>query len=198
MRTRRIRRPVRRSRLVRIAGYGGAALLAAAAVAVILLPFLDGSKGGAGTTGAAASPSVPASGGGVPGGGPTDSTPRRDGGSPYPGGQNGGPGGGDGGGPRIPEQNGSSALGWCPRGTAYYRAARDGVDVGIAVASSGAVRAELALQGGAPKSQQTTVKGGGPHTFHFRGVAPELVQRVTVTTVSVGVAMQTCYARAAA
>ncbi|WP_187438371.1 hypothetical protein [Actinomadura decatromicini] len=197
MRTRRrARRP--RTLWIRIAGYGGAALLAAAAVAVLLLPLLDGSKGGAGTAGAG--PSAPATGG-TPGGGgqvdPTKAVPRRDGGSPYPGGQNGGSGGG-GGGPEIPEQNGSSALGWCPRGTAYYRAARDGVDVAISVAGSGAVRAELALQGYAPQSQQTTVKGGGPHTFHFRGVAPGLVRRVTVTTVSVGVAMQTCYARAAA
>ncbi|TYB39338.1 hypothetical protein [Actinomadura chibensis] len=196
---RRTRRRARRppALWVRIAGYGGAALLAAAAVAVLLLPLLDGSAGGAGTTGAASSPSSPATGG-TPGGGappdPTNAAPPRNGGSPYPGGQNGGGGGG----PEIPEQNGSSALGWCPRGTAYYRAARDGVDVAIAVASSGAVRAELALQGYAPQSQQTTVKGGGPHTFHFRGVAPRLVRRVTVTTVSVGVAMQTCYARAAA
>ncbi|MFC4053223.1 hypothetical protein ACFOY4_26355 [Actinomadura syzygii] len=198
MRTRRrARRP--RTLWVRIAGYGGAALLAAAAVAVLLLPLLDGSKGGARTS--RAGPSAPATGG-SPGGSaqvdPTEAAPRRNGGSPYPGGQNGGSGGGDGGGPEIPEQNGSSALGWCPRGTAYYRAARDGVDVAISVAGSGAVRAELALQGYAPQSQQTTVKGGGPHTFHFRGVAPGLVRRVTVTTVSVGVAMQTCYARAAA
>lgn len=203
MKSRRPARPARRDRSiwVRVVGYGGAALLAAAAVGVLLMPLLDGGKGDAGTAGAqtTASPSAAPPGGqaGGPGGSgaqatPTGPGPQRDGsGRPDPGGQ--------GGGPQIPDPGGAGSLTWCPQGTAFYRAARDGVDVVIRVASSGAIRAELALRGGrAPKSQQTTVRGGGPHTFRFTGVAPQLVQRVKVTTVSVGVAMQTCYARAAA
>lgn len=202
------RRPARRKRSVwpRVAGYGGAALLVAAAVAVLLVPLLDDGKGGAGAAGAErpAAPSA-APPGGAPGGPglpatPTNPVPRQNGGQPSTGAPSGGPGGGQqgGGGPRIPEQNGGGGgLTWCPRGTAYYRAARTGVDVVITVASSGAVRAELALRGGTPQSQQTTVRGGRPHTFRFTGVAPQLVERVKVTTVSVGVAMQTCYARAA-
>ena len=197
----RARAPRPRSTRVRIAGYGGAALLVAAAVAVLLMPLLDGRESGAaaGARSPAGPSAPPGSPGGAPGtgsGGPaSSSTPgsqqQNGGGQPYPTGQAGG-------GPQIPQQNGTGGLSWCPRGSAYYRAARDGVDVAVAVASSGAIRAELALRGGAPRSQQTTVRRGGPHTFHFRGIPPELVQRVTVTTVSVGVAMQTCYARAAA
>ncbi|MFI0486922.1 hypothetical protein [Actinomadura sp. 9N215] len=201
-------RPVRRpgsrwsrSRWVRVGGYGGAVLLAAAALVVLLMPLMDDGERDAGAAGArgSADPSAAPTGGqpGGPGGsdlpaGPARPAPPQDrGGGPYPGEQ--------GGGPRIPEQNGSAEATWCPRGTAYYRAVRDGVDVVVAVSASGAIRAEMSLDGGrAPASQQTTVRGGGPHTFHFTGVAPRLVQRVKVTTVSVGVAMQTCYARAAA
>ncbi|MFI0373865.1 hypothetical protein ACH35V_38905 [Actinomadura sp. 1N219] len=193
--TRPSRRP--RSPWVRFGGYGGAALLAAAAVVVLLMPLMDDGQG-AGAAGALgpASPSA-APTGGEPGRASLPASPARPApqenrsGQPYPGGQ--------GGGPEIPEQNGPAQLSWCPRGTAYYRAAPDGVDVVITVSSSGAIRAEMSLDGGRrPASQQTTVKGGGPHTFHFRGVPPGLVQRVKVTTVSVGVAMQTCYARVAA
>lgn len=174
-------------------------LLAAAALVVLLLPLMDDGEQGAGAAGAqrSANPSAAPTGGrpddpGVPAG-TVRPAPREDrGGQPYPGEQGGG-------GPPIPEQNGSAEPEWCPRGSAYYRAVRDGVDVVIAVSASGAIRAEMSLDGGrAPASQQTTVRGGGAHTFHFKGVAPQLVQRVKVTTVSVGVAMQTCYARAAA
>ncbi|GAA4241250.1 hypothetical protein GCM10022254_69320 [Actinomadura meridiana] len=175
---------------VRIAGYGGSALLAAAAVAVLLMPLLDDGKRGAGTAGAQASaaPSAARPPSGQPAS-PAAPTPGRDGGSTYPGEQ------GDGG-PPIPEQGGSGGVSLCPRGAASYRAARDGVDVVVRVSASGAVRAELTLGGGeAPESRQTTVRGGGQHTFHFTGVAPGLVQRVKVTTISVGITMQTCYAR---
>ncbi|TDD38879.1 hypothetical protein E1287_04890 [Actinomadura sp. KC06] len=194
-RARRVRRP--RSPWVRIGGYGGAALLAAAAVVVLLMPLMDDGRdaGAAGAQGPANPSAAPT--GGQPGGAGLPASPTRPApqenrrGEPYPGGQ--------GGGPEIPEQNGPAQLSWCPRGTAYYRAVRDGVDVVITVSSSGAIRAEMSLDGGRqPASQQTTVKGGGPHTFHFTGVPPQLVQRVKVTTVSVGVAMQTCYARVAA
>ncbi|WP_165964320.1 hypothetical protein [Actinomadura sp. KC216] len=190
------RRP--RSPWVRIGGYGGAVLLAAAALAVLFMPLMNDRKdaGAAGAVGSAGPSAAPTGGRqGAPGGAgpasPERSAPRQDGrGDPYP--------GGTGGGPEIPQQNGPAEVSWCPRGTAYYRAVQDGVDVVISVSSSGALRAEMSLDGGRSASQQAAVKRGGPHTFHFRGVPPGLVQRVKVTTVSVGVAMQTCYARVAA
>ncbi|MEU8801735.1 hypothetical protein [Spirillospora sp. NPDC048819] len=194
------RRPARRSRsvLARVAGYAGTTLLVAAAIVVLLVPLLDDGKSG-GTAGAqgSASPS-PTSPGGPAGPGPglpvapTGPAPQQNGtGRPDP-------AGGGGGGPQIPGQGGDGGLTWCPEGTAHYRAAATGVDVVITVASSGAIRAELSLRGRSPESQQTTVTGGRPHTFRFKGVSPQLVERVKVTTVSVGVSMQTCYARAAA
>ncbi|TDB98426.1 hypothetical protein [Actinomadura sp. 7K534] len=199
----RARRPARHSRSLpaRIAGYAGTVLLVAAAVVVLLIPLIDDGKdaGGAGAQSPLdqhASPGGPA---GVPGdpvlpGAPTGPAPQQDGsGLPAPGGRQ--DGGGQGGGPPLPSQGGTGELTWCPDGTASYRATGTGIDVVITVASSGAIRAELVLQGRAPESQQATVPGGRPHTFHFRGVSPALVERVKVTTVSVGVNMQTCYAR---
>jgi hypothetical protein len=189
--------------MARLVGYSGTTLLVAAAVVVLLIPLVDDGKD-AGGAGAQGSPSPAASPGGpvgVPGdpvlpGAPTGSAPQQDGsGRPAPGGSP--DGGGPGGGPPLPGQGGTGGLTWCPDGTAHYRATGTGVDVVITVASSGAIRAELALRGRAPESQQTTVPGGRPHTFRFRGVSPALVERVKVTTVSVGVSMQTCYARAA-
>ncbi|MFG2090728.1 hypothetical protein [Spirillospora sp. NPDC048824] len=197
------RRPARRSRsvLARIAGYAGTTLLVAAAIVVLLVPLLDDGKSG-GTAGAqgSASPSSTSPGGppvGQAGPGiqvtPTGPAPQQSGSDrPDP------AGGGGGGGPQIPGPGGNGGLTWCPEGTAAYRATGTGVDVVITVASSGAIRAELSLRGRSPESQQTTVTGGRPHTFHFTGVSPQLVERVKVTTVSVGVSMQTCYARAAA
>ncbi|TDC70443.1 hypothetical protein E1200_05350 [Actinomadura sp. GC306] len=204
MRARKRARPSR-SLPARIAGYAGTMLLVAAAVVVLLIPLIDDGEG-AGGAGAqnspdpAASPGAPA---GVPGdpvlpGAPTGAAPQQDGsGLPAPGGQQdgGGQGGGQGGGPALPGQGGTGELTWCPDGTASYRATETGIDVVITVASSGAIRAELVLQGRAPVSQQTTVPGGRPHTFRFRGISPAIVERVKVTTVSVGVNMQTCYAR---
>lgn len=192
------RSPARPARPIwgRALGYAGTTLLVAAAVVVLLMPLMDDGKGG-GTAGAEGSAAPAATGArtGAPGGGlPATSsapTPQRTGsGRPDQ-------GGGQGGGPPMPGQNGSGTLTWCPEGTAYYRAARKGVDVVITVASSGAIRAEVSLRGRSPKSRQTTVTGGRPHTFHFTDVPARLVQRVKVTTVSVGVSMQTCYARAA-
>jgi hypothetical protein len=196
------RRPGRRGRSLwlRIAGYTGTLALVAAAVIVLLMPLMDdGTKGAAGGT---ASPSAPGAQTGLPGGGglpvtPTGPVPQQNGsGQPYPGGGGGGSGG-QGGGPQIPPQNGSGGVAACPKGTAYYRATSTGVDVVIAVSASGAIRAELSLRGQEPKAQQTTVRSGGPQTFHFTGVAPQLVERVKVTTISVGGGMQNCYARAA-
>lgn len=98
----------------------------------------------------------------------------------------------------MPGRDGTgTALTWCPEGSAYYRAVTGAVDVVVTVAASGAIRAELALRGYAPQARQTTVRGAGPHTFHFEGVPPRLVERVKVTTVSVGVTMTSCYARPA-
>lgn len=195
------RRPARRARSLwaRVAGYTGTLALVAAAVIVLLMPLTDdGGKGTAGAQGTAPSSTAggPTGGSGLPAT-PTNPVPQQDGsGRPYPSGQDGGGSGGQGGGPVIPTQGGSGGIGWCPKGTAFYKATATGVDVVVTVASSGAIRAELSLRGQAPKSQQTTVRNGGPHAFHFTGVAPQLVERVKVNTVSVGVAMQTCYARA--
>ena len=204
------RRPARRGRRARlwgrIAGYGCTLLLVAAAVVVLIVPLMDdGKKGAAGAEGRP-SPAASAPGrAGVPGGPglpatPTNPVPQQNGGgSPYPGGQNGGSGGqngGQGGGPRIPEQNsGGGSVAQCPDGTAFYRATATGVDVLVTVSASGLIRAELVLQGASPESQQASTNAGRPHTFHFTGVAPRQVERVKVTTVSVGGGMQTCYAR---
>ncbi len=119
---------------------------------------------------------------------------QNGGGSPYPGGQDGGSGG-QGGGPQIPQPTGGGSLDRCPNGTAFYRATATGVDVLVTVSASGLIRAELVLRQGSPKSQQASAQGGRPHTFHFTGVAPSAVERVKVTTVSVGGGMQSCYAR---
>lgn len=203
--TRPRRRGPRRARSIwgRIAGYGGAALLVAAAVVVLLVPLLDQDEdsAGAGTASAGASPT--AGQGAVPGasgqpGSPTDPVPQNSGGRPYTGGaQDGGQSGSQGGGMPIPDQNGGGGIGWCPKGTAAYRAAGGNVDVVIAVSSSGLVRVELSVKGHAMQQRQSSVSGGKPHTFRFRNVPARLVERVKVTTVSVGVAMQNCYARPA-
>ncbi|MFD0686352.1 hypothetical protein [Actinomadura fibrosa] len=196
------RRPARGAKpvLARVAGYGGAVLLVVAAVVVLLMPLIgkDGKGTAAGARGTASAGATPATGqtllpgGSVPSATTTNPAPQQNrSGQPYP------SGGATGGGPQIPSQNGSATITWCPQGTAYYRAAATTVEVVITVASSGAIRAELTLEGRAPQSKQTTVRGGAPHTFTFTGVPAHLVQRVKVTTVSVGVSMQTCYARAA-
>lgn len=200
------RRPARRGRRARlwgrIAGYGCTLLLVAAAVIVLLMPLMDdGKKGTAGAQGQASPSATPLPGRpGAPGGSPptpTNPVPQQNGGgSPYPGGQNGGSGGQNGG-PQIPEQNsGGGSVSQCPNGTALYRATATGVDVLVTVSASGLIRAELVLQGASPKSQQASASAGRPHTFHFTGVSPRTVERVKVTTVSVGGGMQSCYARA--
>ncbi|MFB4312229.1 hypothetical protein [Actinomadura sp. GTD37] len=200
------RRPARRGRRARlwgrIAGYGCTLLLVTAAVIVLLMPLMD--DGDKGTTGARGQANPSASGPGqpgVPGPGlpatPTNPLPQQNGGGrPYPGGQDGGGSGGQGGGPEIPEQNGGGgSVAKCPDGTAFYRGTATGVDVLVTVSASGLIRAELVLQGRSPTSQQASASAGRPHTFHFTGVSPPLVERVKVTTVSVGGGMQSCYAR---
>lgn len=197
------RRPARRARRAglrgRIAGYGGTLLLVTAAVIVLLVPLMDGGKDGAAGAVGSADPSAPPpgrDGAGLPAT-PTSPVPRRnESGRPYPGGQNGGGSGGRDGGPGIPQQNGGGSLRRCPDGSALYRATATGVDVLVTVSGSGLIRAELVLRGRAPRSQQASAKAGRPHTFHFTGIAPNLVERVKVTTVSVGGGMQSCYARA--
>ncbi|MEV4001590.1 hypothetical protein [Actinomadura sp. NPDC049753] len=202
MKSRRPGRPGR-SLWLRIAGYTGTLALVAAAVIVLLMPLMDGGTKGAAGSGGTAAPSAPGAGTGLPGGEglpvtPTGPAPQQTGGDrPYPGGGGAGAGG-QGGGPQIPSQNGSSGgVGACPKGAAYYRATPTGVDVVIAVSASGAIRAELSLRGREPTAQQRTVRSGGPQTFHFTGVAPQLVERVKVTTISVGGGMENCYARPA-
>lgn len=202
------RRPARRGRRARlwgrIAGYTGTLLLVAAAVIVLLVPLMDdGKKGAAGAQGSAG-PSASALPGqpGAPGASglpatPTNPVPQQNGGGqPYPSAGTGGTGG-QGGGPQIPQPGGGGAsLDQCPDGTAFYRATATGVDVLVTVSASGLIRAELIPRSGSPKSQQASANAGRPHTFHFTGVAPRQVQRVKITTVSVGGGMQSCYARA--
>jgi hypothetical protein len=95
----------------------------------------------------------------------------------------------------MPGQGGGTVT-WCPSGSALYRAAGNALEVVIRVSASGFVRAEVSLNGRAPLSKQDSAKAGRPHTFTFGGVPAAMVERVKVTTVSVGAAMQTCYARA--
>ncbi|MDL4777305.1 hypothetical protein [Actinomadura xylanilytica] len=179
----------------RVAGYGAALLLVGAAIVVLLVPMLEkGRGGGAGATGAAATPeggAAPAAG--VPGAtGPSNPAPQQNRtGQPYPGG-----GQQPGGGPAMPGQGGSGAgLSSCPSGTALYRQAIGGTEVVVRVSGSGAVRAEITASGHSAAPQQATVRDGKPHVFRFKGVPAQQVQRVKVTTVSVGAAMQSCYAR---
>lgn len=200
MKTRRPARRGRRARLWgRIAGYGGTLLLVAAAVIVLLMPLMDdgkkGTAGAQGPAGPAASAPPGAPGGAVLPATPTNPVPQQNGGGSGLVGVTGGSGG-QGGGPQIPQPGGGGSLDWCPNGTAFYRATATGVDVLVTVSASGLIRAELVLQGASPKSQQASAKGGRPHTFHFTGVPPRQVERVKVTTVSVGGGMQSCYARA--
>lgn len=183
------------SALGRIAGYGGAVLLAVAAVVVLLMPVLGEEKGPAGASGngtpTATAPGgvTPAPGATVPSTVPTNPVQQNNGSTPYPG-STGGTG------PLMPGDPGSgTGLGTCPPGTAFYRATGAGLEVVITVATSGAIRAEVELRGRSPQARQATVKGGSPHTFRFAGVGPQLVERVKVTTVSVGAAMQSCYAQ---
>ncbi|WP_030173849.1 hypothetical protein [Spirillospora albida] len=191
MRRRRQGRPG----LGRIAGYGGAVLLAVAAVVVLLMPVLGEEKGRTGASGTG-TPAVtdpagptPGPGGTAPSAVPTNPVQRSGGNSPAPG-STGGTG------PLMPGDPGAGAgLGTCPPGTAFHRATAAGLEVVITVATSGAIRAEVELRGRSPLARQATVKGGAPHTFRFAGVAPQLVERVKVTTVSVGAAMQSCYSQ---
>ncbi|MFI0356664.1 hypothetical protein [Actinomadura sp. 9N407] len=183
----------------RIAGYGGAVLLVAAAVAVLLYPVLDRQGNGAATAGgrtttgpqtggpAVAGPGDPAASGAPGSAGPD---PRQSPSAPAQ-----GQGGGQGGGPPMPGQGGGGTVTWCPNGTAFYRAEGTTLQVVIQVSASGFVRAEVSLNGRAPLSKQGSAKAGRPHTLTFPGVPAELVERVKVTTVSVGASMQTCYAR---
>ncbi|MDL4821402.1 hypothetical protein [Actinomadura opuntiae] len=201
--TRPRRRGPRRARSIwgRVAGYGGAVLLVAAALVVLLVPLLDNKHDGTGTgatgaTGTADPGSSPAVGQGVvpgPSGQPvtpSNPVPQSSGGSPYT-------GGGQGGGMQLPDQNQAGGTDWCPQGTAFYRASGGNVDVTITVSASGLVRVEMSIKGHAMQTRQSSVAGGKPHTFRFKNVSAGLVQKVKVTTVSVGVAMQNCYARPA-
>ncbi|RFU38207.1 hypothetical protein DZF91_28880 [Actinomadura logoneensis] len=184
--------------VARFLGYGGAALLVSAAVAVLVFQALHGGRG----TGASASgtgrPSQDgastAPAGSAPGtrqtqGGGT--VPTRPGTSPGAGSQPG-----DQGAP-MPSTGGGAGAEYCPAGTAVYRAGRtSGVEVAVTVGAAGVVKADVTVAGHGPLSDQASVRKAGTHTFRF-AVAPTLVRRVKITTLSVGVDMQTCYARPA-
>ncbi|MFF5264063.1 hypothetical protein ACFY4C_34475 [Actinomadura viridis] len=186
--------------LVRIAGYGGALALVAAAIVVLLMPLLgkDRKAGGeqpaAGSGPAATGPSRPAPGGA----GALAPVPQqtRDGAGPREGQGEGRPAQGQGGGPPMPGQGGGT-LTWCPPGTAVYAVTGTTLKVTVHVSTSGLVRAEASLRGRPAVSEQDTARAGRPYTFTFAGITAAMLERVKVTTVSVGVAMQTCYARAA-
>jgi hypothetical protein len=180
-----------------IGGYGGSLALVAAAGVVLLMPLFgeDGDGGGRAETGSTgAAPAAPAAT--VPAQRPepgvtsTSAARRRQGSTPQSQEEGGG-------GPPMPGQGGGGTLTWCPDGTAFYRDAvtGTGLEVTINVSASGLARAEVTPRGRAAVSRQATVRRPGPHTFRFAGLSARAVERVKVTTVSVGVAMQTCYAR---
>ncbi|MEW2355607.1 hypothetical protein [Spirillospora sp. NPDC029432] len=188
---------------LRGAGYGGAMLLVAAAVAVLLYPLMGQDRKGGTAAGDQAAAGTATTAPGVPGGGATgvpgvpgatepQTRPEQGGGTGRD------QGGNQGGGPTLPGQGGGTTT-WCPAGTAVYRPAAtgDALEVAVRASASGLVRAEVSMTGRSPVSQQDTAKAGRTHTFRFAGVRAETVERVKVTTVSVGVSMQTCYARVA-
>ncbi|GLW67032.1 hypothetical protein Arub01_52750 [Actinomadura rubrobrunea] len=184
-----------------VLGYGGALVLVAAAVAVLLMPLFDDGRGAAShaaddraapeATPSAAAPVPPAGPvSDAPAARPTDAAPRRnEGGPPAPRQRQSGP---------RPEAQGGTTVTWCPAGSAVYRAGRDGLEVTVNVSASGFARAQVALRSGHTAEQQATVREGAPHTFRFPGVPAAEVERVKITTISVGVSGQTCYARPAA
>ncbi|MEV4256277.1 hypothetical protein AB0J52_24215 [Spirillospora sp. NPDC049652] len=185
--------------VARLLGYGGAALLVSAAVAVLVFQALSGGHGkGASASGTGgASPADGASGGPAPSGPVTRQTqgggsaPSRPGTSPGTGSQPG-----DQGAP-MPSTGGGVGAEYCPSGTAVYRAGRAaGLEVAVTVGAAGVVKAEVTVAGHGPLSDQASLRKAGTHTFRF-AVAPTLVRRVKITTLSVGVDMQTCYARPA-
>src|SRR5262249_54966672 len=126
---------------------------------------------------------------------PTNPTPQQNNsGRPYPGQSSGsGQGSGDQG-PPLPGSGGGVGVGMCPVGTAVYHdvgGALEGMSKG---AGSGLVKAEASLRGRQSATRQASVKGGAPVTLTFNGVPTALVERVKVTTFSVGAAMENCYA----
>ncbi|MFC5186542.1 hypothetical protein [Actinomadura harenae] len=185
----------------RLLGYGGAALLVSAALAVLVFQAFGGRHGSgpsaSGTGGQG--PSGGAPGGAVSSSGPVQQ-PQGGGGGQSPSRPGTSPGTtaqpGDQGAP-MPGTDGAVGFDYCPQGTASYRAGgASGVEVAVTVGGAGVVKAEVTVAGHGPLSDQATVRAAGTRTFHF-AVAPTLVRRVKITTLSVGVDMQTCYARPA-
>ncbi|MBO2452746.1 hypothetical protein J4573_37035 [Actinomadura barringtoniae] len=196
-----------RNRVLRALGYGGTAALVVAAIVVLIMPLVkkdDGSGaagagptaggGGGQTTGRS---TTPGNGGGSPF--PSNPAPQQNNsGRPYPG-QSSGSGSGQGGnggdqGPPLPGSGGGTGVGMCPVGTAVYHDVGGALEVMIKVAGSGLVKAEASLRGRPSVTRQSSVKGGAPVTLTFNGVPTALVERVKVTTFSVGAAMDNCYA----
>lgn len=186
----------------RVLGYGGSVVLAVAAVVVLLMPLFDGGRGAA--SGEAADRTTPEAtepGGWTPPDGaapaadpaatptPTGGAPRRGGTGPSTPRQQSGP---------SPELQTGTTVTWCPEGSAVYRAGDGGLEVAVSASASGFARAQVSLRSGYTAEKQATVRSGVPHTFEFTGVPAAEVERVKVTTISVGVSTQTCYARPAA
>ena len=185
----------------RFVGYGGALVLVAAAVAVLVMPLLDKDPQGAsnGSPGAGAASTAPQPAQPVPGApgapGAVDPAPQQSRGSTPGQDRTGTAPNRTGGGPAGPAIGGGTVE-WCPAGTAFYRSGVGGLEVTVNVSASGLVRAEVTPRGGSPQSRQTSTTGARPVSFRFPGVTEPMVERVKITTVSVGVAMQTCYAQA--
>ncbi|MFC4913589.1 hypothetical protein [Actinomadura gamaensis] len=187
----------------RFLGYGGAALLVSAALAVLVFQAFGGGHGDA----SASASHGPSSSNGADGvsGGPVGTVPsgpvqqQTRGGRPYPskpGTSGTGSQPGDQGAP-MPGTGGGVGVEFCPAGTAVYRAAgANGIDVAVTVGAAGVVKADVTVAGHGDLSDQSTVRRAGTQTFRFT-VSPALVRRVKITTLSVGVDMQTCYARPA-
>ncbi|MEV5575859.1 hypothetical protein AB0L06_37975 [Spirillospora sp. NPDC052269] len=180
----------------RLLGYGGAALLVSAALAVLVFQAFGGrNDSGSSASGTGGQSSSNGSSGGPAGTVPSGpAQPQGGGRSPSRPDTSSQPG--DQGAP-MPGTGGGVGTDFCPAGTALYRAGRSsGVEVAVTTGGAGVVKAEVTVAGHGPLSDQATVRKAGTRTFHF-AVAPTLVRRVKITTLSVGVDMQTCYARPA-
>ncbi|MEU6041326.1 hypothetical protein ABZ801_38665 [Actinomadura sp. NPDC047616] len=200
MRTTRRPGTARRPVVGRVLGYGGSVVLVVAAVVVLLMPLFDDGRRAASSEAAdRTTPEATPSGGQVPPVGtvptvqptvtPTGTVPRQDGGGRSSPQQQSGP---------RPEQQSGTTVTWCPAGSAVYRAGDGGLEVTVNASASGFARAQVSLRSGHTAEEQATVRDGVPHTFRFTGVPAAEVERVKVTTISVGVSTQTCYARPAA
>jgi hypothetical protein len=180
---------------LRFLGYGGSALLVLAAVAVLALPLLDGGDDAGASAGprVTGDPRVP----GTQGTGrqpPTSGDPRRPSGQgAVPGSQQdplGQAGGGAGGqGDPMPPPGGTRDH--CPEGLGAAQYGMNGLNVTVQMRGAAFVQVEVHLQGLTSRKQTTQVKGGRPHTFVFRDVTADRVERIQVRSMGATVP-QTC------